>query len=356
MKLPLALCLCAFVLYPPFYADKTRLLVYIDQVGQEQPVKTAADWKRRREHILENFQQVTGPLPDASRKVPLDVTVLEETQLPRFTRKKITFAVEKGDRLSAYLLVPIKRPPRLPGMLCLHQTTPLGKAEPAGLGDKPKMGYAAELAEQGYVTLAPDYPNFGDYRIDAYSRGYASATMKGIWNHMRAIDLLQSLPQVDSQRIGAIGHSLGGHNALFVAVFDARIKALVSSCGFNSFSKYYNGDLTGWSHPGYMPRIASVYGKDPRRMPFDFTELLAALAPRPVFMNAPLGDTNFDVAGVRDCVAAALPVYALLGATRDLKVVYPDSGHDFPDEVRKAAYRFLDGVLRTNSGRKKRGT
>jgi len=83
-----------------------------------------------------------------------------------------------------------------------------------------------------------------------------------------------------------IGHSLGGHNSIFVAVFDRRIKAVVSSCGFTSFAKYKGGNLAGWSHKEYMPRIAEVYHYNPAEMPFDFTEVLASLAPRPVFIRA----------------------------------------------------------------------
>jgi pimeloyl-ACP methyl ester carboxylesterase len=201
------------------------------------------------------------------------------------------------------------------------------------------------LAERGYVVLAPDYPNFGDYHYDSYAHGYASATMKGIWNHIRAVDLLQSLPLVDPKRIGVIGHSLGGHNALFVAAFDPRIKAVVSSCGFNSFFSYKAGDLTGWSHAGYMPRIATVYGKEPSQMPFDFTEVLAALAPRPVFISAPQNDNNFEVTGVQECGRAAQPVYDLLGMPNALVVQHPICGHDFPADVRHAAYAWLDQVL-----------
>ncbi len=193
----------------------------------------------------------------------------------------------------------------------------------------------------------PDYPNFGDYKFDPYSHGYASATMKAIVNHRRAIDLLQAMPEVDPERIAVIGHSLGGHNSLFLAAFDPRIKAVVTSCGFTSFFKYMGGDLTGWSHKGYMPRIAQVYGRNPARMPFDFTELLAYLAPRPVFINAPLGDDNFDVSGVSDCVNAALPIYRrLYKAEQNLQVVHPEGGHDFPPQVRQAAYRFLDQALK----------
>jgi pimeloyl-ACP methyl ester carboxylesterase len=166
-----------------------------------------------------------------------------------------------------------------------------------------------ELAARGYVALAPDDANFGEHPCDPYALGYASATMKAIVDHRRALDLLCGMPEVDSRRIGAIGHSLGGHNALFLAAYDGRVKAVVTSCGFNSFFKYRDGDLTGWSHAGYMPRIASRFGCDPKQMPFDFTEVLAAVAPRAVFISAPLHDDNFELSGVKDCLAAASPVY-----------------------------------------------
>jgi dienelactone hydrolase len=291
------------------------------------------------------MQKVMGPMPAEDRKVPLDVQVYDEHKAQKYTRKTISFASEAGDRVPAFLLVPHEIKGRVPAMLCLHQTTAIGKQEPAGMGIK-NLAYAAELAERGMVTLAPDYPGFGDYKIDAYAKGYVSATMKGIWNHRRAVDVLESLPEVDPGRIGAIGHSLGGHNSLFVAVFEPRIKAVVTSCGFNAFPKYFKGNLKGWSHKGYMPRIATEYGLDPKRMPFDFTEILGAIAPRALFINAPLKDANFEVTGVQDCVAAAAPVYELLGAKEALRPVYPDAAHDFPPEVRTQAYDFLEATFR----------
>ena len=330
---------------PPFYTDKRNLLFYIDANGKIQSVNAAADWHKRRAHILANMQLVMGCLPDTSKKVPLDVQVLEEVNLDRVTRQKITFAAEKNDRVPAYLLIPSELPGKAPAMLCLHQTTRVGKGEPAGIDGKENLRYALELAERGYITFAPDYPNFGDYRLNPYERGYISATMKGVWNHMRAVDMLASLPQVDEGRIGCIGHSLGGHNSIFVAVFDQRIKVIVSSCGFNSFFRYRDGNLADWSHSGYMPRIASIYRKDAKSMPFDFTELIAALAPRPFFINAPLKDTDFEVAGVKDCLKASAPVYELLGAKDSLVAVHPDVGHDFPPETREAAYAFVNKWL-----------
>jgi dienelactone hydrolase len=342
----LSACSARALTAPPFYADKTNLLVYLDADGKEHPVTTAADWEKRRKHILANMQLVMGPLPDAARKVPLDMHIIEEVKTPQFIRKKLTFAVEKDDRVPAYLLIPLEPKGKLPAVLCLHQTARIGKGEPAGLGDRESMRYAVHLAERGYVTLAPDYPSFGDYQYDFTHSEFQSGSMKAIWNNMRAVDLLQALPEVDAKHIGCIGHSLGGHNTMFTAAFDTRIKAAVSNCGFTSFPKYYGGKLKGWTSPRYMPRIDTVYHLKPEAMPFDFTEVVAALAPRAFLASSPIHDDNFDVSGVRDCIAAAKPVFELLGAADKLAANYPECKHDFPPEVRKVAYEWLDRWLK----------
>ena len=332
----------------PDYPDHRRLMLVRDGQGHERAVDNLADWDVRRDHILSHFQEVAGALPGGERRVPLDVQIISTTNEAGFVRKKISFATEPGDRVPAWLLIP--NPARdgarqRPAVLCLHQTIAIGKDEPAGLGQNPELAYARELAERGYVTLAPDYPNFGDYKLNVYDLGYASATMKAIWNNLRAVDLLCGLNEVDPTRIGVIGHSLGGHNAIFTALFDNRIRAVVSSCGFNAFPSYYKGDIAGWSHQGYMPRLRTRYGLDLTKVPFDFPELIGALAPRAFFTNSPLRDGNFEVEGVRACIAAAEPVYVRYKAGDRLVAVYPDSGHSFPRESRLEAYRFLDRSL-----------
>jgi hypothetical protein len=88
------------------------------------------------------------------------------------------------------------------------------------------------------------------------------------------------------------------------------------------------------------------YQNRPERVPFDFTEVLGALAPRPVFVNAPLSDDNFEVSGVRDCVDAAAPVYKLFGTAGQFVAQYPEGGHGFSDGARQAAYEFLDRWLK----------
>jgi dienelactone hydrolase len=322
------------------------LCVLGDSVVKCKPPRTAAEWARQRRQILANMQLVMGPLPDDSYKVPLDERVMDVVELPRYVRKKLTFAVEKDDRVPAYLLIPKERKGKLPGVLVLHQTIPIGKDEPAGLGQQENKRLGVHLVERGYVVLCPDYPSFGEYRYDFAQSKFQSGSMKAIWNNMRAIDLLASLPEVDGARIGCIGHSLGGHNAMFTAVFDTRIKACVSNCGFTSFRKYYGGNLKGWTSARYMPLIARKYEMKPEKMPFDFPDVVAALAPRAFLASAPLHDDNFDVSGVRDCIAAAQPVYELLGAKDKLAANYPDCKHDFPPEARKVAYEWLDRWLK----------
>lgn len=331
----------------PDYRDRADVMHVRDADGNKTSVATPWDWGTRRAHILGNMEKAMGPLPGPRRRVPLNIVVESETDAGEYIRKKISYAAEPGDRVSAFLLIPKKLKPAAPAMLCLHPTSHLGKAQICGLDGKPSRFYAHELAKRGYVCLAPDYLSFGDLAdYDFAKDDYVSGTMKGIWNHIRGIDLLESLSEVDPDRIGCIGHSLGGHNTLFVAAFDQRIRVAVTSCGFNAFEDYYGGKLAGWTSDRYMPRIRDLYNSDPKKMPFDFHEVLAAMAPRPVFINAPLHDSNFAVEGVRKTVASATDVYQLLGKKQNLHAVYPDASHDFPQEIRQQVYEWLDENLK----------
>lgn len=345
--LPVMLVLPMAAVFPGEQNDlRTNLLQLPSDDGTIRPISKKMDWEKRRQQILKNMQKVMGALPK-SPAVELDMKCQEEVITEKFVRKLIDFSVDGKDRVPAYLFIPRNLPDKTAAVLCLHPTSrPHGKKIPAGLEGKSDRHYAKELAERGYVTLAPDYPNMGGYEYNAYENGYASTTMKGIVNHRRCVDLLQSLPQVDDKKIGVIGHSLGGHNSMFLAVFDERIQCTVSNCGFCSFPRYYKGNLAGWSHDGYMPRIKTVYGLDPKKMPFDFTEVVAAIAPRPFLASAPIHDDNFDVQGVKECISAARPVYQLLNADNKLAANYPDCGHDFPNAPRHVAYRFLDRWLK----------
>ncbi len=330
----------------PLYPKHDDLSYFLDGGGKPHRIATPSDWEFRRAHILAHMQSVMGPFPDVAKKVPLDVRIDEEIQLDGLTRRKLTYQSTAEQRVAAYLFLPkLDGIAKRAAVLCLHPTGAPGKQIAVGIAGKEHRAYGLELAQRGYVTLAPDYPTFGEYATDFKSPVGQSGTMRAIWDNVRAVDLLQSLDRVDPERIGAIGHSLGGHNAMFTAVFEPRIKAIVSSCGFTAFHRYKGGDLAGWTSPRYMPRIAADYGNDPDRVPFDFTEIVAALAPRAFFTSSPLHDDNFDITGVHECLDAAAPVYKLLGVPDHLRANHPDCPHDFPDAARAQAYEFLDKQL-----------
>ncbi len=333
---------------------RTNLLIYRDNKGGVRPVKSVRDWPKRRAEILRGMEEVMGPLPGEDKRCPLDPKVEEEVDCGDYVRRFITYAAEPGARVPAYLLIPksaLDSQHKTPAILCLHQTHALGQKVVVGLGNSPNDEYGVELARRGYVCLAPPYPLLANYNPDLKALGYQSSTMKAIWNNVRGLDLLDSLPFVKRGRFGAIGHSLGGHNAIFTAVFDQRIKVVVSSCGFDSFSDYFGGDPEvwkperGWCQTRYMPRLAH-YAGCLNAIPFDFHELIGALAPRQVFVNAPLGDTNFKWRSVDEVVKAAAPVYALYRVPQNLRVEHPDCGHLFPREVREMAYLLFDESLK----------
>jgi putative membrane-bound dehydrogenase-like protein len=322
------------------------IMSYRDDAGADQPVRSTAHWARRREQILSGMQQAMGTLPSRDKHVPLDVRVSDEVREAKFTRQTLSIAADDRDRIPAFLYLPNERPAggKLPAILALHPTGELGKKIVDGQG-KPNRAYARELAERGYIVLAPDYPPFGDYPCDFSDPRYASGSIKGVFNHMRCVDWLVTRDDVDPERLGVIGHSLGGHNAMFLAAFDLRIKAIVSSCGWTPFHDYYGGKLAGWAQPCYMPRIRDVYHLDADRVPFDFYEVVAAFAPRAFLSISPLADDNFEVAGVKKPIPAAEEVYRLFAAADRLQARYPDCAHDFPTAEREAAYAFFDRQL-----------
>lgn len=325
--------------------SRTNLMQYLARDGSVQTVQTTNDWNQRRQSVLAAMQTVMGSRPAPVRGVP-EVKVEEETDCGDYLRRRITYRADAGTPVPAFLLVPktaLTANRSVPAVLALHQTHPLGYRVVVGLGDSPNDEYGVELVRRGYVILAPAYPLLADYQPDLKASGHESGTMKAIADNIRGLDLLESLPYVRPGRFGAIGHSLGGHNALYTAAFDERLRVVVSSCGFDSFRDYKNGDITGWTSSRYMPRLRAHAPDD---FPFDFHEILGALAPRVILISAPIGDTNFKWRSVDKVVAAARPVFELYRASTNLHVEHPDCGHLFPSAQRENAYRLFDRHLR----------
>ena len=328
----------------PSYRDHQDLQYYLDHLRRRQPVRTEKEWKIRKHHVQAGMEQVMGSYAAIQQAGSLEIKVTEEKQIGELIRRKLTYRSDRHEPVAAYLFLPQERSQPSPAVICLQQTNRNGKREVAGIEGDPNLAYALHLAQRGYVTLAPDYPGFGESKFDfSPARGYRSGTMKAIFDNIRAVDLLQAMPEVDGNRIGVIGHSLGGHNAIFTAAFEPRLKVIVSNCGFCRFHK---DDVPSWTSPKYMPRLASVYANDPDRIPFDFPEIIATFAPRPFLAIAAQGDTDFDYTGVQESIQSARPIYQLFGVSNHLQAHYPKTKHAFLPPARKVAYEFLDKYLK----------
>ena len=338
--------------------DRLDLLLHHDAAGAVRRTSDPAGWALRRADILRGMQEVMGPLPGAAKRCPLDMEVEEESDCGTFVRRRISYAAEPGGRARGFLLVPkrvLEGGPPAAGVLCLPGTDDrVGSRSIVEDGHRANRTYALELAAHGHVVLAVSYPLLADYQPDLAALGYASGTMKAIWDNIRGLDLLDSLPFVVHGRYAAVGHSLGGHNAVFTAAFDERIAVVVTNCGLDSFVDYQGGrpDVwtagRGWCQTRYMPRLAAYRGRL-AEIPFDFAEVVAAIAPRRVLVIAPQRDDNFAAGSVDTIARAARPVFALLGAAESLGVVHPDCGHDFPPEMRSLAYDTVERALRPNA-------
>ncbi len=332
--------------------DRDKLLFFTDAAGKVQPVKSNADWVKRRASILEAMQSIMGPLPGKDKRCPLDVKIVEEVDCGKYVRRLITYQSEPGMRTPAYLLIPKEllskerkgRTP-VPGILSLHPTNAKGFRVTVGLADTTNREYGVELAEHGYVVLAPPYPQLSDYNPDLKKLGYQSGTMKAIWDNMRAMDVLDSHAFVKKGQYAAIGHSLGGHNAIYTAAFDERIKIAVSCCGLDSYRDYMGGKIKGWTSDRYMPKLLD-YQDRLDQMPFDFAEIIGTIAPRHVFIIAPKKDDNFRWASAAKVTHSAAEVYKLYNADKNLRIDHPDCAHVFSPEMRAKAYKMMDEVLK----------
>lgn len=279
----------------------------------------------------------------------LQPKLLERVALTGCTREKVSYMVERGQRVSAYLFAPAGEG-RHPAVLCLHQHNReyhLGKSEPAGLSGNPEQFYALELAKRGYVTLAPDTLCFEErqhlrLRGMEYERFEATRRLtegsclqaKLLWDLTRALDYLLTRREVDPRRIGCLGHSLGGQETLFLPAVDRRVAVGVSSCGFSSYRAVFDAAILH-NFALYVPGLAR-YG--------DLDRVLGLVAPRPFLVLAGGQDPLFPLEGVQATVREARRAYR---RSRDrLRLEVFPVGHGFAPPMREAAYAWFDRWLK----------
>src|SRR3954454_16794241 len=124
---------------------QTRREFALLAAGITAGIRTKGEWQKLRDRTLAGMQEVMGPLPSPP-PTATEINVVDEAEFPQYTRRKITYASGDGDSVPACLFVPHDQRTRRRAALCLHQTTAIGKAEPAGLGGKPNLHYALELS------------------------------------------------------------------------------------------------------------------------------------------------------------------------------------------------------------------
>ncbi|MHC5937902.1 alpha/beta hydrolase [Nostoc sp.] len=288
-----------------------------------------------------NFLSLLGEMPTKSE---LNLKVLQEVDCGTFIRQKIGYSSEVGETISAFLCIPKNISASLPAIYCFHQHAgnwSLGKSEVVGLAGLPDQVYARELAERGYITLAPDAICFEE-RADAadpvryhahqlHTRLMRGQTLLGkvLFDISAGIDLLQNLPFVDATRIGFIGHSYGGRTALFAPAFDRRIKVSVSSCGSTTLKTMMAQDIGiqfDYVVPGFLG-----WG--------DIADVVRLVEPCHLLI---LGtDDDKWSQNIEDIFEYAKSAFVTGELDRQ---IYPGK-HSFSEQMRTRAYRFLDRHL-----------
>jgi len=294
----------------------------------------------------DDLKRLLGPFP---ARCPLAAVRLGAVDCGSYVRETIEYAVEADERIKCFVLVPKHIDRTAPAIFAHHQHASqfhLGKSEVVGLEGDRDQAYASELAERGYVVIAPDALAFGDRNWSnpsGYAEYFELATRlvqgktllsKCLHDVGRALDYLAGRSEVDPLRIGFIGHSYGGKMAIWVPALDDRIRASVSNCGCVSYKRSLIRD-TGVQMEFCLPGMLQ-FG--------DVEDIVKLVAPRALLLQATSDDKwSRGAKEIFEYAESAFP-------KGKLKLGYWSGGHVFAPEMRQAAYRFLDEQLKDTDG------
>ena len=330
------------------YADTPRQLEF-----RATTVAEAAQWQAT---LRDKLIELIGEFPHES--CDLHPQVLESHEFPNYIRKTVQFRSRPGMDIFGYLLFSKDfdgSAPR-PAILCLagHGR---GVDDIVGIEEDGSMrdeygGYQNDFALQcvahGYAVLAIEQFGFG-HRRDAVARerggGSASCqpsagaalllghTMVGwrVYDAMRALDYLETCPEIDMNRLGVMGISGGGTTTFFTAAIDPRVKAAVVSGYFNTF----RDSILSLSHciDNYIPNVLKYA---------EMYDIAGLIAPRALFVESGTEDTIFPIEATRFAVSRAESIFKLFGADDKLGFEAFEAGHSFHGV---GAFQFLQRVL-----------
>ena len=319
-------------------------------------VNNAEEWKAHKEVLRKRYLDLIRDQYKPKKPAPNLKFHGEIVVDGQYTRKLISYNVEADERAHAYLGIPLKREGKLPAIVALHGTYKQGKSRVAGLVDNPNKAYLDHLCRRGYIVIAPEHfvsghriPPEGPYETGRFYEKHPNWTAVGkfTYEHSIAVDILQSLPEVDVDKIGALGHSLGGHGTFFLAAYDQRIKASACNCGA-SFLRH-NPRVENWSRNHWYVYIKHIRptllrGKLP---PIDYHEIMALIAPR----------AYLDVSGLNDGLKLTqrqrivmnmklMEVWELEKAPENFAFYAHGRGHSVKHESRELIYGWMDTHLK----------
>ena len=326
-------------------------------------ISSAGDWKNKSYDIIRKIEWALG-------EEPAGVTNPGPVRLSKGGRGEVsfgTFLVRPlnidgigvmsvspyngfGDQLFGYLYYPENNegnPVRnnLPVLIYLHEYD-----YSKGFNSYHRIEEIIRSAvNEGYAVFCYDMIGFGNrieegtHFYDRYPRW--SKLGKMVTDVRGAVDALVNMEFIDGNRIFVSGYSLGATVGLYSAALDERICGVISVCGFTPMRTELpdrgTEGIKRYSHlHGLIPRLGFFTGNE-ERIPYDYHELLGAIAPRPVLVIAPELDKDAHHSDVVTCVKEAGKVYDLYGSPENIELFSPEDISRLSPEVREKIYSWL---------------
>lgn len=309
-------------------------------------IETKADWLEQRPELHRQLREMLGldPWPEKS---PLEITYTGTVDHPEFVVKNLHYQSLPGLYVTGNLYVPKELEEKAPAILyvCGHARV---RKDGVSYGNKTAYHHhGAWFARNGYVCLTIDTIQLGEisgrhhgtYRYGEWwwnARGYTPAGVE-CWNGMRGLDVLTSLPEVDAERIGITGRSGGGAYSWWVAALDERVKVAVPVAGITSMRNHVVDDCVE-GHCDCMFMVNTYR--------WDFANVAALLAPRPLLISNTDKDRIFPLDGVVDVHAKARRIYELLGAGDKLGLQITEGPHKDTQVLRVHAFQWFNRYLK----------
>ncbi|CAG5000802.1 hypothetical protein DYBT9275_02535 [Dyadobacter sp. CECT 9275] len=346
---------------PLDWPERTAKEMLITPRGKQ--IGTAKDWEIRKEEILKSIRWTLGEEPAGlhhNGAQHLKNNGAGEDNFGSFLPRpvetsamgimKITPYKGFGDYLYGNVYYPKNKVKdgqrtKLPAIIYLH---PYDYSKGFSTTDHQYglQSFFEKLTSQGYAVFAFDMIGFGN-RIDEGTRFYEryphwSKMGKMITDARSAVDALGKLDIIDQSKIYIAGQSLGGTVGLFTAALDQRIAGIVAVAGFAPMHTNVPGQagIRTLSHlHGLMPRLG-FFVQHEERLPFDFQEILAAIAPRPILIIAPEYDTEAVLPAIEEAVREASRVHRFYPKSGDIQVLKPKSENRLSGEIKSVVYKW----------------